>query len=139
MMFLMDGIRAEVEPVPGRDGWYQLTGKEICRWTHDVGETYSELSDGDVEVNLEARLLGVHSFSEEIEEEDPRFNYQNSPDNASFFVYKDPQNGKTYMILAVNRAEYALFRFLCPHAEGADMDNDYDPMDNYRVEPSAVA
>lgn len=139
MMFLFDGIRAEVEPVPGRTGWYQLTGKEICRWTHDVGDTYEELSDLGAEVDLEARLMGVHSFSEEIEEGDPRFNDDNTPDNPSFFVYKDNKSGKTYMVLAVNRAEYALFRFLCPHAEGAEMDNEWDPIDKYRIEPSAVA
>lgn len=139
MMFLFDGMRAEVEPVLGREGWYQLTGREICRWTHDVGDTYTELTERDVEVNLEARLMGVHSFSEEIEEEDPRFNYQNSPDNPSFFVYQDQKSGKTYMILQVNRAEYALFRFLCPHAEGPEIDNDWDPIDQYRVEPAPTA
>lgn len=68
---------------------------------------------------------------------DPRFNHENHEDRASFFVYTDPHDGRTYMLLAVNQAEYVLFRFLAPHESGED--EDYDPIENYRVEPKVKA
>lgn len=136
MMFLIDSIRAEVEPVPGNLGWYQLTGRDIARWTADRGHTYSEFVRMGCEVDLNAQLMGVHSFSPEVGVRDPRFNEENNPDIPSFFIYKEKGSGKTYMILGVNLAEYALFRFLCPHAEGADIDNEANPMSAYRIEPA---
>lgn len=39
MMFLYTAIRAEVAPVAGRKGWYQLTGQHIERWTMDPSES----------------------------------------------------------------------------------------------------
>lgn len=131
MMFLMNGMRAEVEPVPGKKGWYQLTGKHIERWTMPVEETAAGLLGSGVKLNFEARISGIHDFDPEIELRDPRFNHENHEDNASFFVYTEESDGRTYMVLAVNQAEYALFRFLAPHESG---DDEYDPIEDYRVE-----
>lgn len=136
-MFLFNGIRAEVEPVPGQEGWYQLTGRHIERWTMDVGDSF-----GDIEscgpVNYEARIRGIHDMDDEIALRDPRFNSENDPENgeAAFGVYEG-EDGRTYMLLTVNQAEYALFRFLCPHeAGGPEADEEYDPIENYRLEPT---
>jgi hypothetical protein len=135
MMFLYNGMRAEVEPVPKKKGWYQLTGKHIERWTMPVEETAGDLHG--VKLNFKARIVGIHDIDPEIELRDPRFNHENHEDRASFFVYTDPHDGRTYMLLAVNQAEYVLFRFLAPHESGED--EDYDPIENYRVEPKVKA
>lgn len=135
MMFLLNGMRAEVEPVPNKKGWYQLTGKHIERWTMPVDETAGDLHG--VKLNFKARIVGIHDIDPDIELRDPRFNHENHEDRASFFVYTDPQDGRTYMLLAVNQAEYVLFRVLAPHESGED--DEYDPIENYRVEPKAKA
>jgi hypothetical protein len=130
-MFLFNGVRAEVEPVPGQKGWYQLTGKHIQRWTMDVGDTAHDLQGGDIALNFNAKILGIHNIDEGIELRDPRFNYENDPETASSFIYLDG-DGRTYLILAVNQAEYAIFRHLIPHESGEE--DEYDPMEDYRVE-----
>ena len=73
MMFLFSGIRAEVEPVPGKKGWYQLTGKHIERWTVDVSDTFGDLRAGKVKVKHNAKIRGIHNVDPEIELRDPRF------------------------------------------------------------------
>lgn len=135
MMFLLNGIRAQVEPVPAKTGWYQLTGKHIERWTVDVGDTLSDLEHGGAKVDYQAKILGIHDRDAEISEKDPRFNAESNPeDGATFGVYTEA--GRTYMLLAVNQAEYALFRFLCPHESGDD--DEFDPISDYRVEAAAA-
>lgn len=131
MMFLMNGIRAEVEPVPGRKGWFQLTGKHIERWTVDVSDTFGDLENADITVNYVAKIWGIHSEDDEIALKDPRFNHENDSENgeASFGVYTEL--GRMFMLLAVNQAEYAIFRFLIPHETG---DDGCDPIEDYRVE-----
>lgn len=138
MMFLFSGIRAEVEPVPGKKGWYQLTGKHIERWTVDVSDTFGDLRAGKVKVKHNAKIRGIHNVDPEIELRDPRFNHENNEGEGNTFgVYTEA--GRTYMLLAVNQAEYALFRFLCPHeAGGPEADDAYDPIGTYRVEPPAA-
>lgn len=131
MMFLLNGIRAEVEPVPNQDGWYQLTGKHIERWTMDVSDTFGDVEGSGIKVDYQAKVMGIHNQDPEIELRDPRFNHENDPEaGASFGVYTEA--GRTYMLLAVNQAEYAIFRFLCPHEAGDD--EEFDPMSEYRVE-----
>lgn len=133
MMFLFNGIRAEVEPVPNKNGWYQITGKHIERWTIDVSDTLSDLESGGAKVDYQAKILGIHDRDPDIEERDPRFNQENNPeDGASFGVYTEA--GRTHMLLAVNQAEYVLFRFLCPHESG----DEFDPISGYRVEADAT-
>lgn len=131
MMFLFNGIRAEVEPVPKKKGWYQLTGKHIERWTVDVCDTFGDLANGGIKVDHAAKILGIHDRDPEIALRDPRFNEENDPeDGATFGVYTEA--GRTYMLMAVNQAEYVIFRFLCPHEAGDD--EAFDPMSDYRVE-----
>lgn len=133
MMFLISGIRAEVEPVPGQVGWYQLTGQHIERWTVDVSDTFGDLKSSKVKVNYKAKVMGIHNVDPDIANQDPRFNHENNSDRGySFGVYTEA--GRTYMLLAVNQAEYALFRFLCPHEAGEDADEGFDPIETYRVE-----
>lgn len=135
-MFLFSGIRAEVEPVPGKKGWYQLTGKRIERWTMDVSDTFGDLEEcGGVKVDHKAQILGIHSRDPEIALDDPRFNRENDPKRggATFGVYTEV--GTTWMLMAVNQAEYVIFRFLCPHEAGAENDEEFDPIANYRIEP----
>lgn len=132
MMFLYNGMSAEVEPVPGRKGWFQLTGRHIERWTQPMEEATPEMANGPED--YEAKVLGIHDVDPEISENDPRFNWENNEDRASFAVIKH-RDGTYRMYLAVNQAEYALFRFLAPH-EAID-DEEFDPMSNYRVEPPA--
>ena len=132
MMFLTSAIRAEVEPVPKKMGWYQLTGRDITRWTIPAEETPTALSDSDVKLDLKAKILGIHDFDPEISKYDPRFNHENTPDEPSFYVYTDPHLKKTFMMMNVNRAEAVIFRFLTPHESGDD--ESFDPMDDYRVE-----
>ncbi len=137
MMFLYSGMRAEVEPVPGKKGWFQLTGQHIERWTVDVQGTFGDLKAAKIKVNYRAKIFGIHDRDPEIALHDPRFNYENDPDRgASFGVYTEA--GRTYMLLAVNQAEYVLFRFLAPHEAAAvdsDADEKNDPISDYRAVP----
>lgn len=48
----------------------------------------------------------------------------------------DTEGERTNKLLAVNQAEYVIFRFLCPHQAGDD--EQFDPMSNYRIEKSAA-
>lgn len=135
MMFLYSGIRAEVEPVPNKEGWYQLTGQHIHRWTMPVEETFPDLETSGCKVDYQAKILGIHDRDPEIALRDPRFNSENDPEgDASFGVYTE--GGRTYMLMAVNQAEYVVFRFLCPHEAGDD--EAYDPIGDYRVEKPAA-
>jgi len=132
-MFLFGAIRAEVEPVPGQAGWYQLTGKRIERWTMEVNETFGDLERCGVKIDYKAQIKGIQDRDPEIALRDPRFNRQNDPDgDSSFGVYTDKET--TWMLLAVNQAESVLFRFLCPHEAGEEGD-EYDPIEDYRIEP----
>lgn len=136
MMFLLNGIRAEVEPVPGRKGWYQLTGQHITRWTSPVAETAADLEGAGVKVTRNAKLLGIHNVEPEIAQADPRFNGENAGESTSFCVFTDERNRRTYMLLAVNQPEYAILRFLVPHESGPEFD---EAAETYCVEPRAVA
>lgn len=127
MMFLMNTIQAEVEPVPGQDGWFQLTGKKIQREGMDPTELLCELRD-DERLIPDAKLLGVHDVDEEIADMDPRFNDEEQP---GFGVTKE-EDGTYTAYLACNRAEYAFFRFLTPMAGGDEMESQYDPLSIYR-------
>ncbi|MBL0719751.1 hypothetical protein JI742_07600 [Piscinibacter sp. Jin2] len=134
MMFLFNGIRAEVEPVPKKKGWYQLTGKHIERWTMDVSDTLGDLRGSGIKVDFQAKVMGIHDREPEIALHDPRFNEENNPEHgATFGVYTAA--GRTYMLMAVNQAEYVIFRFLCPHEAGDD--GEFDPISEYRIDVPA--
>lgn len=136
MMFLYSAIRAEVEPVPGQAGWYQPTGRDITRWTIPAEDSAGDVRAAGVTLDTEAKIYGIHTVDEEIALSDPRFNHENDPEDPQFYVYTDPYLKKTFMMLNVNQAEAAIFRFLVPHESAtADDDGDeYDPIENYRVE-----
>lgn len=120
MMFLMNTISADVEPVPGKDGWYQLTGKNITRESCDCAEELDAYEDGG-HLILGAQLFGVSDF-DTVSRHDPRFNHENDEGDRTFGVFTDFQ-GQLRMMLAVNRAEYALFTFLAKHeCPGDDTD-----------------
>jgi hypothetical protein len=129
MMFIMNTVQAEVEPVPGQAGWFQLTGKKILRSHMDPTELIQELSDLNMLVD-DPKLLGVHDFDEEIYYKDPRFCDLVEP---GFAVSKE-KDGTYTAYLACNRAEYAFLRFLVPSEGGEADDAECDPISNYRKE-----
>lgn|GEM_PF-6661625 len=126
-MFLMNTVCAEVEPVPGQPGWFQLTGRKILRHGMDTTELLNELKGDEVLVD-DPKLLGVHDFDEEIEYKDPRFNDDREP---GFGVAKE-EDGSYTAYLACNRAEYAFLRFIVPYEAGPELDEEFDPISNYR-------
>lgn len=128
-MFLYKGMSAEVEPVPGKRGWFQLTGRHIERWTMPMEEALPQM--GATQKDRGAKILGIHDADDEIAVADPRFNWENCESHPQFAVIKQA-DGTYRMYLAVNQAEYVLFRFLAPH-EAKD-DEAFDPMCEYRVE-----
>lgn len=130
MMFLFNGIRAEVETVRKKNGWYRLTGKQIERWTAEVGDTFSDLTSGRTRVDYRAIVLGLHD--PDLEQSVPRFNHENGAENGNAIFGVCIEGRSTYMLMGVNRAEYVICRFWCPHAAGQD--EEYDPMSHYRVE-----
>ena len=133
MMFIADTISAQVEPVPGKKGWFQLTGRKILRWHGEVAGLLPWENQGVVK---NPRIKGIHDYDEEIELRDPRFNHENQlHDDPTFAVFKE-RDGTYTMALAVNRAEFVLLRFLCPHEAGAEGD---DPIGDYRIEPPVKA
>jgi len=126
-MFLYNLIQAEVEPVPGKEGWFQLTGKKILRNRMDPVDMLNELAEYEVLVP-DAKLLGVHDYDEEIEYKDPRFADLDEP---GFGVAKE-KDGTFTVYLACNRAEWVFFRFAIPDEGGPEADEEFDPISTYR-------
>lgn len=126
-MFLMSTISAEVEPVPGQLGWFQLTGKKLLRWVDDPTELIQQLKEDDVLIE-DPKLLGVHDFDEEIDYKDPRFCDLAEPG----FAVEKKDDGTYTAYLACNRAEFAFFRFAIPHEAGSELEEECDPISNYR-------
>lgn len=126
-MFLYNLIQAEVEPVPGQDGWFQLTGKKILRNGMDPVDMLKELAEYEVLVP-DAKLLGVHDYDEEIEYKDPRFADLDEP---GFGVAKE-KDGTFTAYLACNRAEWVFFRFAIPDESGPEVGEEFDPILTYR-------
>jgi hypothetical protein len=126
-MFLMNTMSAEVEPTGGLKGWFQLTGHKICRETAyaDVADVLGDVAD---DVVHGAKIVGIHDADEEIEQQDPRFN---DPDEPGFGVVK-LGDGTYRMYLAVNRAEYVMFRHLAKNEAGEEADPANDPISDYR-------
>ena len=135
-MFLFNTVSAEVEPVPGKKGWFQLTGRKIERWTDDVDDIFDNPPG---EIVADPKILGIHNTDSQIAERDPRFNHENDPEagETSFGVLKN-EDGTYTMYLLVNQAEYVLLRFLCPH-ESPEFGDQMDPIENYRIEKPAKA
>lgn len=125
-MFLMNTVQAEVEPVLGQAGWFQLNGKGILREMQPCEELLNECRDLGSLVDG-AKLLGLHDVDSDIERQDPRFNDEDEP---GFGVVKHDAGYTMY--LSCNRAEYVLFRFLVPMSGGEKFDTEYDDISNYR-------
>lgn len=108
MMLLLDAIEAEVVPVPGKDGWFRLTGKDILMVDYPNAIDYIEDAEqaGQV-VHHEARIEGMHDEREEILDSDPRFNYEGEK---NFAVIE--KNGKYTMVLDMNYPEAVILRQL---------------------------
>lgn len=120
-------IRAEVAPSPGQPGWFQLTGKDITRWTMPA---YDVANDLDYALNFDAKIRGIHDHGDFDTAVDNRFNEANNAENPQFFVYEDTHAGKRFMVMDVSQAEYALFRFLAPHESGQEYD---EPLSMYQA------
>lgn len=127
-MFLMNTVSAEVEPAGPLKNWFQLTGHKILRENYpEASEVLNEFRDQGALV-LGAKLVGVHDQDDEIERDDPRFN---NPEEPGFGVVQ-LGDGTYRMYLAVNQAEYALFRFLVRNEGGEEADVQFDPISNYQ-------
>jgi hypothetical protein len=108
MMLLLEAIEAEVEPVPGKAGWFRLTGRDILLVDYPNAIDYIEDAEeaGRV-VHHAARIEGMHD-KHDVAETDPRFNGEGNGDN--FAVIE--KNGHYTMVLDVNFPEAALLRHL---------------------------
>lgn len=93
-MFLFNTIRGEVEPVPGQNGWFQLTGKKITREVQPCEDILNDLEDAVIK---DAKLFGVHDFDEGIECKDQRFNELDEP---GFGIVKWDDNSYTAYLAA---------------------------------------
>jgi hypothetical protein len=124
-MFLHGAIIAEVEPVPGKKNWFQLTGRGIQRESMPCDDMLIDLEHALVKG---ARLKGVHDFDKELQHEDPRFE---GKEPTGFGIIQH-ENGDYQMFLACNRAEYAVMRFLVPNYSGMKNDLESDSEDNIK-------
>lgn len=131
MLLLCTTIVCPVEPVPGKKGWYQLTGKGIYRDHVCDASTYH--SDAGDAVIANARILGIHD-DEEIVAHDARVNGRIGDDEPAIVVFKDGRN-ELKAAISVNSLEAVIFRFLVP-AEQASDDTDFQP---HRIEPKPAA
>ena len=120
-MIIVNTISAEVEPIKGRPGWFQLTGKNILREMCDCTEELGAY-EGDGLLVEDAQLFGVSGYYD-VSTDDPRFNHENCEGERSFGIVKVDDGYK--MLLAVNRAEYALFAFLAAH-ESPNFDDKFE-------------
>ena len=126
-MFLHGAILAEVEPVPGKKNWFQLTGRYIRRESMSCEDMLIDLGEDLIKG---AKLYGVHDF-DGLPNVDPRFE---GKEPTGFGVVQE-SDGSYTMFLACNRAEYAVLRFLVPNHSGmaADLEGD-DAISNFRKE-----
>lgn len=109
MMLLKDAIQAEVEPVPNRDGWFEITGKQI--FLVDFSDALGYIRDAEKKgyaIHRDARIQGMHDEQPECLETDPRFS---QVPNNNFAVVQDGQ-GQFVMVLDINWPESWLFRNL---------------------------
>jgi hypothetical protein len=107
-MMLLDTVCAEVEPVPGREGWFQLTGRNIRRAVA-FEEFMAGCKAGTDRVIQDARVLGMHD-QESVIADDDRFNGRLQ---GSFAVIKQGAGGHL-MVLDVHLPEAVLLRFILP-------------------------
>ena len=105
---LLDTICADVEPVPGRVGWFQLTGRNVVRAVA-LGEFFDGCRAGIDRRVPDAMVLGLHDQPALLEDDD-RFN---GTDTDSFAVI-ERCDGRFVMVLEVHMAEAVLFRFVIP-------------------------
>ncbi len=124
-MILANTIVAEVEPVPGKAGWFQLTGKDITRNT--MMPASEEIAECPGIVHRHAKIVGIHG-DWDVEFLDPRFNDEEGQEFAVLEV-----RGMYRMVLDVNRPEYVILRFLLP-ATTPEYD---ESIDEFRIEPKA--
>lgn len=117
-MVLVNGILADVEPVAGRDGWFQLTGNGIqaIDGYSDASEYLSDTRDSRIEG---ARLLGIHGTRLEVEDLDPRLTREGDEEDEYHFAILRRDDGSHYVAMSVNRLEYAVMSFLMP-TDGAE-------------------
>lgn len=122
-MVLVNGITADVEPVPGRNGWFQLNGKGIqaIEVYSDASEYLSDTSDTQIE---DAKLLGIHGTPLEVEDLDPRLTREGDADDEYHFAILRRDDGSHYLVMSVNRLEYAVMSFLMP-TDGAEGQEDF--------------
>lgn len=128
MLLLFTTIICPVEPVPGKKGWYQLTGKGMYR-THGYDASAYHSDAGDAVIK-NARILGIHD-DEEILAHDVRVNGSRD-DEPSIVVFDDGPGGLKAAI-DVNSVEGVIFRFLVPHEECAWADD--EDVRPHRIEP----
>jgi hypothetical protein len=107
-MMLLDTVCAEVEPVPGRKGWFQLTGRNIRRAVA-FEEFLTGCKTGTDHIVADARVLGLHD-EESVISGDDRFNGRLQ---GSFAVIKQGSGGHL-MVLDVHMPEAVLLRFILP-------------------------
>ena len=122
---MLDTVCADVEPVPSRECWFQLTGQNIRR-SVAFDEFLEGCKTGVDEPVSNAHVLGIHD-QQAILCDDDRFN---GKDSSSFAVIKR-QNGTYFMVLEVHMPEANLFRFVIP-ASRPELD---EPLP--RIEPGA--
>lgn len=110
-MLLMSAMEADVEPVPGKEGWFRLTATGIVPSDYmNAIECIDDVKDTGGEVFLEAKIEGMHDERDDLEEDDPRFNYEA---NGNFAVTLE--DGKYKMVMDVNFPEAVLFQKMVEH------------------------
>ena len=128
-MMLLDTVCAELEPVPGKDGWFQLTGRNMLR-ALGYEECLAGCKAGVDAIVSDARVLGFHD-QESVLRDDPRFN---GSAEGSFAVIRK-QDGSWLMVLDVHLPEATLLRFLLPATRPA-LDEPLPRIDS--IEPGVV-
>ena len=110
---MVDTVGAQVEPVPGRDGWFQLTGARIVRAVA-FDEFMAGVHRGEDSVVPGARVIGFHDQAT-LMRDDARFNGQ-SPEACRVIRRAD---GDFIMVLEIHAAEATLLRFVLPASQPA--------------------
>lgn len=121
-MILHEQVMFPVKPIPGNDGWYQISGAPKALGYGDIGDwLQDEVCGGSPSVIVEdARLAGIHDHPD-LPSEDPRFNhrafvalnshdgdYQSEPD----FVIVKQKDGTLLCAMLVNAPEWVLFKYI---------------------------
>lgn len=112
-MLLMNVVWFPVVPVADKEGWFEIAGRAVLTCEAEVLEYIEAFAYPEGAQVPDAKLVGIHD-NEEIMADDPRFNYQDDPEEPGFGVVKFKPAAGVWQhrgVMLVNAPEQVLFEY----------------------------